>query len=77
MVLVMEVSTSLFNFSPNNTSLITSILKSKFDILLCFYRDRIFPNRFKQNQNKTSSDDFHSDNHKLCTTPIKNEHTKM
>jgi len=73
----MEVSTSLLNFSPKNTSLITSILKFKFDILLCLYRDRIFPNRFKPNQNITSSDDFHSNKRKLCTTPIKNEHTKM
>ncbi|XP_050055753.1 uncharacterized protein LOC126549705 isoform X3 [Aphis gossypii] len=40
--------------------------------LLCTYfttnkRDRRFPNRFKPNQNETSSNDFHSDKRKLCT----------
>ncbi|KAE9544669.1 hypothetical protein AGLY_000211 [Aphis glycines] len=50
--------------------------------LLCTYfatnkRDRRFPNRFKPNQNETSSNDFHSDKRKLCTTPIKNEQIKI
>ncbi|XP_050053010.1 uncharacterized protein LOC126548937 isoform X3 [Aphis gossypii] len=51
--------------------------------LLCTYfatnkRDRRFPNRFKPNQNETSSNDFHSDKRKLCTTtPIQNEQIKI
>ncbi|KAF0771905.1 Uncharacterized protein FWK35_00003162 [Aphis craccivora] len=50
--------------------------------LLCTYfvtnkRDRRFPNRFKPNENETSSDDFHSDKRKLCTTAIKNEPMKI
>jgi len=67
----------VYLFTPQIHHWLHQFWSFKFDILLCFYRDRRFPNTFKSNENETSNDDFHSDKRKLCTTTIKNEPMKM